>query len=212
MSLPQQGDKTTADAPGTGTAEERLSFALDEDPSLQSEAEALREMLSAVRFTLVRRLGTGGMGVVWEAYDQKRGELIALKTMRRIDPATLVRFKHEFRAYSDISHTNLVNLYEMFAVKDRWFFTMELVEGSDFVTAVRSQPDQESKSSGASVVRVVPKATRESRPAQAAEPRLRYRDLWTRPGCASRSASSPKASRPSISRESSIGISSRPTS
>ena len=89
-------------------------------------------MLNAVRFTLVRRLGAGGMGVVYEAYDQKRGEMIALKTMRRVDPLALVRFKQEFRSLSDITHPNLVNLYELFAVDDRWFFTMELVEGCDF--------------------------------------------------------------------------------
>ena len=64
----------------------QLSFSLDESHQLQSEAESLRAMLNAVRFTLVRRLGTGGMGVVYEAYDRKRGELVALKTMRRADP------------------------------------------------------------------------------------------------------------------------------
>ena len=119
---------------------EDLSFALDENHHLQSEAEGLRAMLNSVRFTLVRRVGTGGMGVVYEAYDQKRGELVALKTMRRVDPAALVRFKQEFRSLSDITHPNLVNLYELFAVEDRWFFTMELVEGCDFVSYVRMRP------------------------------------------------------------------------
>ena len=118
---------------------ERLSFALDESHHLQSEAESLRAMLNAVRFTLVRRLGTGGMGVVYEAYDQQRGELVALKTMRRVDPTALVRFKQEFRSLTDITHPNLVNLYELFAVEDRWFFTMELVEGCDFVS-LRAEP------------------------------------------------------------------------
>ena len=61
--------------------EERLSFSLDEALHLQSEAETLRAMLNTVRFTLVRRLGAGGMGVVYETYDQQRGELVALKTM-----------------------------------------------------------------------------------------------------------------------------------
>ena len=124
----------------TPATAEQLSFSLDESHQLQSEAESLRTMLNAVRFTLVRRLGAGGMGVVYEAYDQERGELVALKTMRRVDPIALVRFKQEFRSLSDITHPNLVNLYELFAVDDRWFFTMELVEGGDFVSYVKSRP------------------------------------------------------------------------
>jgi serine/threonine protein kinase len=120
---------------------DQLSSAPDEAQRLQTEAERLRAMLNRVRFTLVRRLGAGGMGVVYEAYDQERGELVALKTMRRVEPMALVRFKHEFRSLSDITHPNLVNLYELFAVEDRWFFTMELVEGCDFVSFVRSEPE-----------------------------------------------------------------------
>ncbi len=147
MPLPAEEAKTTGDAACASAPAERLSFALDEDLQLQAEAESLREMLDAVRFTLVRRLGTGGMGVVYEAYDQERGELVALKTMRRVDPSALVRFKQEFRGLADISHANLVNLYELFAVKDRWFFTMELVEGCDFVTYVRSKRERATSSS-----------------------------------------------------------------
>jgi serine/threonine protein kinase len=120
---------------------DQLQFDLDEAHQLQLEAESLRGMLNRVRFTLVRRLGAGGMGVVYEAYDQERGELVALKTMRRVDPLALVRFKEEFRSLSDIAHPNLVNLYELFAVEDRWFFTMELVEGYDFVSYVRASAE-----------------------------------------------------------------------
>src|SRR5262249_25127134 len=44
---------------------------------------------SSDRFTILDRIGTGGMGVVYRAHDRERGELVALKTMRRIDPRAL---------------------------------------------------------------------------------------------------------------------------
>jgi eukaryotic-like serine/threonine-protein kinase len=137
--VPSVGLPTTRVPPEgshTGSPDD-LGFDLDERHQLRSEAEVLKAMLDAVRFTLVRRVGTGGMGVVYEAYDRNRGELVALKTMRRTDPTALARFKHEFRSLADISHPNLVNLYELFAVDDRWFFTMELVEGCDFLRYAR---------------------------------------------------------------------------
>ena len=79
--------------------------------------------------------------MVYEAYDQQRGELVALKTMKRTDPLALVRFKQEFRTLADITHPNVVNLYELFAVRDRWFFTMELVEGCNFLSYVKGNRD-----------------------------------------------------------------------
>ncbi len=140
--VPPTGLRSTRSPTNVTPTEEPLSFAIDEAYQLQSEAEALRVVLNRVRFTLVRRIGAGGMGVVYETYDQLRGELVALKTMRRVDPAALVRFKQEFRSLSDITHPNLANLYELFAVEDRWFFTMELVEGCDFISFVKGTPEE----------------------------------------------------------------------
>lgn len=90
------------------------------------------------RFAIVRQLGAGGMGVVYEAHDRARNERVALKTLARCDGDALYRFKREFRALSDITHANLVSLFELFATERGWFFTMELVAGKPLLTALRA--------------------------------------------------------------------------
>jgi serine/threonine protein kinase/tetratricopeptide (TPR) repeat protein len=86
------------------------------------------------RFAARRRLGRGGFGVVFEAFDRRRRERVALKTLGRADAAALLRFKNEFRALADLEHDNLVRLHELFAADDAWFFTMDLVDGVDLIS------------------------------------------------------------------------------
>ena len=94
--------------------------------------------LSSKRFTIGRRVGEGGMGVVYEAFDAERRSSVALKTLRRVDGASLARFKREFRAVQGLAHPNLVVLDELFHEDGQWFFTMELLDGVDFVSHVRA--------------------------------------------------------------------------
>ncbi len=86
------------------------------------------------RYELIRQLGAGTFGTVYEALDRRHGERVALKVLERIDPDGLYRFKREFRALADMRATNLVSLYELASQDDHWFFTMELVEGVPFGT------------------------------------------------------------------------------
>ena len=83
------------------------------------------------------RLGAGGMGVVYEAFDEERHVRVALKVLPRVDARTLYLFKREFRALADLSHPNLVTLYEFACDAGLWFFTMERVDGWDFLSYVR---------------------------------------------------------------------------
>ncbi len=89
------------------------------------------------RFRITRRLGQGGMGVVYEAYDRDKKVRVALKTLRNATADGLMRFKREFRAIADITHPNLVGLGELFEDQGTWFFTMELVTGVAFLEWVR---------------------------------------------------------------------------
>jgi tetratricopeptide (TPR) repeat protein len=90
------------------------------------------------RYEVVRCLGQGGMGIVYEVFDRQRRENVALKTLAHVDASNLYRFKQEFRTLADVLHPNLVHLHELVADdRDDVFFTMELVLGYDFLGYVQ---------------------------------------------------------------------------
>ncbi len=105
------------------------------------------------RFAVVRCIGKGGMGVVYEAFDRERGEVVALKKLPTFNADGLYRFKHEFRTLADLHHPNLVHLYELLASeKGEIFFTMELVDGTDFAQYVRDEGATRDSSTPTAVV------------------------------------------------------------
>jgi eukaryotic-like serine/threonine-protein kinase len=95
------------------------------------------DFIGTDRFKIRRRLGSGGMGVVYEAHDRETDKVLALKALRRTEASHIYRFKREFRALADVSHPNLVSLYEFMSDGNFWFFTMELVRGVTFLEYVR---------------------------------------------------------------------------
>jgi hypothetical protein len=97
----------------------------------------MAEFEGTPRFRVIRRLGAGGMGIVYEAVDGTTGRHVALKTLRDVDGQALYRLKNEFRALQGIEHPNLVQLGELIEHHGEWFFTMELVDGRDFLAYVR---------------------------------------------------------------------------
>ncbi len=82
------------------------------------------------------------MGTVYAAFDRERGLRVAIKSLSASMPVMnadrLRLFKKEFRALQDLQHPNLVQLGELFEEDGHWFFTMELIEGVDLMSFVRT--------------------------------------------------------------------------
>ncbi|NOT26879.1 MAG: protein kinase [Acidobacteria bacterium] len=96
------------------------------------------------RYTVRRRVGAGGMGVVYEVDDRVRGQIVALKTLKHRSGHDIYQLKREFRQLADVAHPNLVSLYDLVVNEGHCFFTMEFVDGVTFVEYARqneSGPD-----------------------------------------------------------------------
>ncbi|MBI4509047.1 MAG: protein kinase [Deltaproteobacteria bacterium] len=89
------------------------------------------------RFEVLRRLGAGGMGVVYEAFDRSASAKVALKVLSKLNIERFARAQDDFDALKEIHHPNLVKLGELFHENDVLFFTMELVSGCGFLDHVR---------------------------------------------------------------------------
>ena len=148
-----RGDETPR-AAARGTVAEWLTEPQGAAVSCDAVAGDAGPLAAHTRFAIVRKLGEGGMGTVYEAFDRERNTRVALKVLRHVDPSTILRFKREFRALQDLCHSNLVRLGELVAEGDRWWFTMELLEGVNFVEHVRPSRSASPRSPGVDEARL----------------------------------------------------------
>jgi eukaryotic-like serine/threonine-protein kinase len=84
-------------------------------------------------YRLIRRVGAGGMGQVFQATDERTGADVALKLLLphiAAEPDLLLRFKREFRALVRLNHPNVVRVFDAGIERDVPFMVMEYVIGS----------------------------------------------------------------------------------
>ena len=102
------------------------------DFAMQAEKLAPGNML--LQFRLSAQIGTGGMGVVWKAFDTALERHVALKCLPADfsnEPAHLARFEREARLLAALNHPNVATIYGLHTADGLCFLTMELVDGRD---------------------------------------------------------------------------------
>jgi Tol biopolymer transport system component len=90
-------------------------------------------------YRIEEKLGTGGMGEVYRAYDTQLGRDVALKVLpaeMAADPDRRARFERESRAIAAINHPNIVTVYSVEEADGLVFFTMELVDGKTLAEVI----------------------------------------------------------------------------
>jgi serine/threonine protein kinase/tetratricopeptide (TPR) repeat protein len=83
-------------------------------------------------YSLLERVGEGGMGVVWKALDRSLGRTVAIKVLRdnlAAQPESLARLRHEATTLAVLNHPAIVTIYSVESAGDVQFLTMEWVPG-----------------------------------------------------------------------------------
>jgi len=132
---------STATAP-SGAAPQRAP--VETSVARRSPAAPLEHGTIINRYTILDRLGSGGMGVVYAAYDPKLDRRVALKFLTadksRRHATMQTRFLREAQAMAHLSHPNVINVHDVGTFGDDVFIAMEFIDGSDLKHWVKDAP------------------------------------------------------------------------
>jgi Flp pilus assembly protein TadD/predicted Ser/Thr protein kinase len=96
----------------------------------------------AQRYQILDVLGEGGMGAVYKANDRELNRMVALKVIRpdlARNPAIVERFKQELRLSHQVTHRNVIRIYDLGEGEGIKFITMEYIEGKDLRSLIREK-------------------------------------------------------------------------
>src|SRR6266849_3490843 len=123
-------------APATGVGTEAWSVAVTQSTAVEIAAKGQLQPGTIIgdRYEIQQLLGQGGMGAVYKARDIELERLVALKLIRpdlASHPEILRRFKQELILAREVTHRNVIRIFDLGQAHGVRFITMEYVEGRD---------------------------------------------------------------------------------
>jgi len=107
-----------------------------------SDRDQLQPLSAIGDYRIIRELGRGGMGIVYEAEQLSIGRKVALKVLpfaAVLDSKSLSRFKHEAQAAGALKHPHIVGVHAVGCERGVHFYAMELVEGKSLAQVISAQ-------------------------------------------------------------------------
>ena len=92
------------------------------------------------RYRVIRQLGKGGMGAVYEAVDLRLDAIVALKETFSVDQRLRRQFEQEARLLAGLNHPALPRVSDYFTEGDRAFLVMQFIAGADLAAIMSQQP------------------------------------------------------------------------
>ncbi len=130
------------DATITGTGQETWAIHSHTNATAGKSREAVEiGTVLANRYEIVRRIGEGGMGAVYQARDVELNRVVAVKVIRPSlakNPEILNRFKQELILARQVTHKNVIRIYDLAEFDGVKFITMDFIDGRDLKSVLRA--------------------------------------------------------------------------
>lgn len=128
----------------SGSSPTEAIKAQDTEPQPRSDTDKFRQLpVDFGEYRVLEKIGQGGMGVVYRAFEQKLNRTVALKMLnghQGESSVSLERFQKEAKSAASLDHPNVVPIHDIGTIDGEWYFTMSFVEGPSLAERIAESP------------------------------------------------------------------------